>query len=227
MINMALTTDGSDQDWPQVAPAEYWENRYAESDRMWSGRVNTVLADVAASLPAGSALDLGCGEGADVIWLAKHGWRATGIDISSTAIARATEAARAAGLSTDQAKFLAADLSALTPDAQQYDLVSASFLHSPVELSRTEVLRRASDMVAPNGYLLITSHAAAPPWADASAHHHTFLGPEEELAALALNPSHWQTVAAEVRPREATAPDGTQAHLEDTVLLLQNSRSEK
>lgn len=54
---------------------EYWETRYGDADRIWSGNVNLVVAGVAAELEPGSALDLGCGEGGDAVWLAERGWR--------------------------------------------------------------------------------------------------------------------------------------------------------
>jgi len=65
---------------------EWWEARYAERDGIWSGRVNAVLASVTWGLPVGRALDLGCGEGGDVVWLAEQGWDVTGIDLSVTAL---------------------------------------------------------------------------------------------------------------------------------------------
>jgi len=224
-VNMALVTadfDAAEREGgdaaPEAAPAEYWERRYADAEQVWSGRVNRVLADVAAGLEPGSALDLGCGEGADVLWLAEQGWSATGIDISSTAIRRADEAARAAN--QPRARFLAGDLAELDA-GERYDLVTASFLHSPVELPRAEILRRAAERVAPGGHLLITSHADYPPWADARhGHTHRFLRPAEEIEALDLDAESWEIVLAEIRARETVGPDGRPAALDDAVVLL-------
>ena len=56
---------------------------------MWSGRVNAHLAKIAGELSPGRALDLGCGEGADAIWLAEKGWTVLGVDISTIALDRA------------------------------------------------------------------------------------------------------------------------------------------
>jgi SAM-dependent methyltransferase len=233
-----------------VTPAEFWETRYAGVERVWSGNVNRSLVDVVSGLSPGTALDLGCGEGGDAIWLAGRGWEVTGIDISSTAVERARAAAHEAGIPDDRVRFVAADLAielASLRGGRSYDLVTASFLQSPVELPRTEVLRGAAALVAPGGHLLIISHADFPPWAsdadrraalvseheneghdhgdpDRGGHDHRFLTPAEEVAALALEPPEWDVRIAETRERDATAPDGSAARLSDTVVLLARSR---
>ncbi|GEL93581.1 bifunctional NAD(P)/FAD-dependent oxidoreductase/class I SAM-dependent methyltransferase [Cellulomonas composti] len=205
--------------WPDAAPASFWEERYAGSERIWSGRPNAALVAVAATLTPGRSLDLGCGEGADVVWLAQQGWRAAGVDISPTAVDRGRQAARALGVPDDRIEWTVADLSAWH-DEGAYDLVSASFLHSPVTLDRTTLLRRAAARVAPGGRLLVVSHAAAPPWAGADAHEHHFLTPDEEVAELALDADRWEVELAEVRARRAVGPDGREAELDDGVLVL-------
>ncbi|OIJ28765.1 SAM-dependent methyltransferase [Nocardioides luteus] len=224
VVNMTLVTDDFDRAVAGPTAVDFWQDKYAGSDRIWSGKVNAVLGDIAAGLEPGTALDLGSGEGADVIWLAHQGWRATGIDISENAVARGREAAAAAGLAEEQARFIVSDLSSLTDLGEGYDLVTASFFHSPVELPRTDILRRAAEMVNPGGHLLITSHAAAPPWADPSAHVHRFLDAKEELEALDLPEDAWETVVLEHRHRAVTAPSGEPATLEDSVVLLHRRR---
>ncbi|MGG7308934.1 class I SAM-dependent methyltransferase [Curtobacterium sp. AB451] len=147
----AASASGSARTW--------WEARYAEHDGIWSGQVNAVLADVASSLPPGRALDLGCGEGGDVLWLAGQGWDVTGVDLSVTAITRGSRAAVAAGVE-ERTAFVAADLGAWTT-AARFDLVTASFLQSwPVTIPRERILHRATGFVAPGGRLLVTAHAA-------------------------------------------------------------------
>ena len=150
-------------------PAEFWEARYSGSDGVWSGRVNPTMAEVAADLPPGRALDLGCGEGGDVLWLAERGWQVTGVDISPTAVARGRAAAAAAGLPEGQVRFVADDLASFAADGE-YDLVTACFLQSPVELNRSGALVRAAARIAPGGHLLVVTHAAPPPWASALNH---------------------------------------------------------
>jgi SAM-dependent methyltransferase len=59
----------------------FWDERYRTRDRLWSGRPNVQLIAEAQGLTPGRALDVGCGEGTDAIWLAQQGWTVTGIDL--------------------------------------------------------------------------------------------------------------------------------------------------
>ncbi|MFN8079086.1 MAG: methyltransferase domain-containing protein [Kineosporiaceae bacterium] len=204
-------------------PHEFWEQRYAGDAPVWSGRVNRTLADVLTSraIPAGRALDLGCGEGGDAIWLARQGWQVTAVDISPTAVARGAAAAAEAGLD-GAVTWVAHDLTSWQVPAD-YDLVTGAFFQAPVELARIEILRRVAGHIAPCGHLLVISHAAAPPWAPPEhIGNHRFLTPAEELTELALDDG-WDVVLAEVRPREVTDPDGAPALIDDGVLLLRRS----
>lgn len=202
-----------------AALAEFWEQHYSDRPRVWSGRVNRVLADVAATLQPGTALDLGSGEGADVVWLAEHGWQATGVDISPTAVARAVAVAGERGGSA-RTRFVTADLTDWDEEAT-FDLVSASFLHSPDTLPPVGILRAAAERVAPGGHLLITSHVAPPSWSTQDpAHAPLFHSAEEGYAALDLDDAQWERIAVEHRRRDLTAPDGSPASIDDGVILL-------
>lgn len=211
---------------PSEGLAAHWEERYAGAGPVWSGRVNATVADIVSGLRPGRAIDLGCGEGGDAIWLAGRGWRVLGVDIAPTAVERARVAAGDAGLSADQVAFAVANLEAWTPP-DGVDLVVAAFFHSTVEFARTDVLRRASLALRPGGHLLIVGHAAFPPWSDAAkhGHEHRFLSAAQEIAELDLDPGEWAQVVAEVRQREATGPAGEQAVLDDTVVLLRRRES--
>ncbi len=201
----------------RVAHDAAWEQRYADSDRSWSGRVNATFAAVAADLEPGRALDVGCGEGADVVWLAAHGWTATGVDVSPTALTRATAAADERGV--DATFALAGDA---LPDGP-FDLVSASFLHSwDPDFPRWEILREAASRVAHGGHLLVVSHAAPPSWVDALPEGAPpMLPPDAELALLDLDPHEWTPLLVELRHRPTTDPQGEPGTHADGVLLLQ------
>ncbi|MEW5812666.1 MAG: class I SAM-dependent methyltransferase [Actinomycetota bacterium] len=194
-----------------------WEARYAERERVWSGRVNPWLAQVAESLPAGRALDLGCGEGADVLWLAEKGWQTTGVDISETALSRAAEEATRREVA-DRVGLKQMNLSDEFPEGS-FDLVSAQFLQSWVRLDRRRIFTLAARAVAPGGVLLIVDHGAAPPWADVP-HDHEFPTIDGVLSQLGNVPTEWETVRAEPVEREAVGPDGQQAVLIDNLIVL-------
>ena len=205
-------------DEPAQDPVAFWEARYGERDQIWTGNVNKALADVAAGLKPGVALDLGCGEGGDVIWLAQQGWRAIGIDISTTAITRARAAAQSIGLGEGQAEFLVEDLAHLDVRGP-FDLVTASFFQSPVELPRNVVLRRAADLVRDGGHLLVTSHAAAPKGSGHEDQDFAEFQPDAQLAALELPADQWAVEVAEVRTRVGLR-DNVELDFDDSVVLL-------
>lgn len=202
----------------------FWDARYGERERIWSGSANRALVDTVTGMEPGAALDLGCGEGGDSLWLAEAGWKVTGVDISETALARAREESRTRGISPQDIEWMQIDLAQDFP-AGTYDLVSACFLASQIPLPRSEILRRAAAAVAPGGMLLLVSHASAPPWA--GNHHHgprDFPSPAEELAALDLDETAWEITTAETRTREATGPDGEPGTLEDTIVVARRRR---
>lgn len=201
----------------------HWEERYATEERFWSGRVNATFGAVAQTLTPGTALEVGCGEGADAVWLAEQGWQVTAVDVSATAVARGQAAAQNRGLA-ERVRFVAADAGDALPDGV-FDLVASSFLHSWEEdFPRIALLRSAASRVAPGGHLLVISHAAPPPWAREVTHDGPpLLTPQEELALLALDPDEWTTELVEVRPRAATSPDGESIFIDDGVLLLRRA----
>lgn len=206
--------------WPTHAlPAqEYWERHYGSRERIWTGRVNARLAAVVADLPAGHALDLGCGEGGDAVWLAEHGWRVTAVDISETALGRARAEADARGVA-DRIAFAQHDLSDDFPEGT-FDLVSAQFLHSTVRLERPTILRNAAGAVAPGGHLVIVDHGAMPSWTTGVPHDHPFPSAEEVLAQLDLPDDRWERVRVEALEREVTGPDGAATTLTDNLMVL-------
>jgi len=194
----------------EQSPARVWEERYAGA-QVWSGEPNRALLAYAADLPPGRALDLGCGEGADAIWLAERGWRVTGVDVSATALGRAAAHARDRGV---EVAWVEADLAHWEAPGR-FDLVTAFFLHSPVDFPRAEILTRAAAALAPGGVLLIVGHAEFPPWS--SHHDHPgFPTPEQALAEAGVGPG-WVVEAAELFPREVAGPGRERAIIRDAV----------
>ena len=198
------------EDRDAVEAERFWEDHYRGRQRVWSGSPNPVLVDIARGLRPGTALDLGCGEGGDAIWLARQGWRVRAVDVSATALDRASADAASASVA-DRIDFRQHDL-ALTFPSGAFDLVSAQYLHSPIEFPRVHVLQEAARSVTPGGLLLIVDHASVRPgtWAE----------PEETLAPLDLSPDEWHTELLEAREREATGRDGHRFTFTDNVIAL-------
>jgi SAM-dependent methyltransferase len=196
----------------------FWEEHYTRQERVWSGRPNHLLVSEITGLAPGAALDLGCGEGGDAVWLATQGWRVVAVDISATALLRGAMHAEGAGVA-DRIEWQAHDLAGWRPD-REFDLVSAQFLHSPISFPREAVLSTAASAVRIGGTLLIVGHADAPPWA---AHHRPTVHlptSADVYESLALAGDDWQIERCEESPRAATGPDGQTATLLDQVLRL-------
>ena len=198
---------------------QFWESFYGEREQVWSGRPNPLLVREVEPLTPGTALDLGCAEGADAIWLAERGWRVTAVDISQTALGRA--AAHAARVGVAGIEWVRHDLTATFPDGE-FDLVSAQFFHSPVagDGEREKILHRAAEAVAPGGTLLVAGHAGAPSWHDDPDHDVDFPTTADVLDGLDLHPARWRVETQEVVEREMSGPDGQHGHRQDNVVRV-------
>jgi SAM-dependent methyltransferase len=196
----------------------HWEEHYGERERVWTGRVNVQFADVVSELPPGRALDLGCGEGADAVWLAERGWDVVAVDISETALGRAAQEASSRGVG-HRIDFIQLDLSDTFPEGS-FDLVSSQFLHSTVRLDRPRILAQAAEAVRPDGLLVIVDHGSAPPWASKLDHVHEFPSAEEVVAALDLSADEFDRVRVDSVERDVVRPDGQVVPWMDNVIVL-------
>lgn len=188
-----------------------WDERYASTDAVWSGRVNPALPRLVADLPPGRAVDIGCGEGGDVMWLAQQGWHVTGVDFSDTGLTRAREAADRTGVA-DRTDWQRADARTWVPD-QRWDLVTAHYLHLPLDQMRSLVGRLAA-AVASGGTLLVVGHHPD----DVPHDHHRrddLFTPDDLLPAL--DPAAWE-ITTEVAERTGTG-HGADIVVRDSVLL--------
>jgi len=201
-----------------------WEERYAAVERLWSGEPNEHLTRLAAAWRPGRSLDIGCGEGDDVLWLASRGWQATGVDMSPTAVSRLRAGAAERGLGGVQGAVV--DLTTQALPAGPFDLVTSFFVHGgPHEgsLVLEDVLARAAGRAALGGRLLTAVHCVNPPW----HRHHVRVFRPEALAAevLARLPEGaWKVETCEERWRDATGPDGEVGRRSDGVVCWRRVR---
>ncbi|MBE1491389.1 class I SAM-dependent methyltransferase [Plantactinospora soyae] len=136
--------------------ASAWDQRYTDSDLLWSAEPNRFVATELADLTPGRAVDLAAGEGRNAIWLAGRGWRATAVDFSPIAIDKGRRLAEAAGVDVE---WVVADLLDHVPEPAGFELVLVAYLQLPPE-QLGAVLDRAARAVAPGGVLLVVGHDA-------------------------------------------------------------------
>jgi SAM-dependent methyltransferase len=200
---------------------EFWDDRYRSADRLWSGEPNASLVTQAGDLPPGEALDAGCGEGADAIWLASQGWTVTAVDVSAVALERAADHAAAQGLAA-RVTWQREDLLTWVPSARRFDLVSTHYMHLPSPQLES-MHARLAEALRPGGTLLIVSHHADDVHANVGRPDDLALFPSAEQMAAALDPRAWEIQVATAVERPATDLDGQPTTVKDTVLRARRS----
>ncbi|MBD9732645.1 class I SAM-dependent methyltransferase [Streptomyces sp. H28] len=190
--------------------AQHWEQMYRSRDHVFSGEPNPVLVGEVGGMAPGRALDVGCGEGADAVWLARRGWQVTAVDVSATALQRAAAAAPDV---RDRVSWEQADLAVTPLPAQGFDLVSVHYFPLRRQPGHT-ALHHLLDAVAPGGTLLFTTHAREDLTASGDFDPDDYHQPDDIAPLLG---GAWKILVNETRPRTGPAPAGTQ-HTRDSVL---------
>ena len=135
-----------------------WDQRYEQSELVWSPTPNIWVQQLTEDLPPGRALDLAAGEGRNALWLAARGWQVTAVDFSQVALQRARMlATKQLGNDAGRLATLIADVEKWAPQTRSYDLVVVAYLHLP-EKKRRPIMRAAAEAVAPGGTLLVVGH---------------------------------------------------------------------
>ncbi len=226
MINHSLSGPSSsdapgpaDQYVGDLAVQAQWDSRYNDQERLWSGRPNGALVAEVAGLTPGRVLDVGCGEGADAVWLAGGGWDVTGLEVSGVALERAARHARDADATI---RWVHAGLVEAALPPATFDLVSAQYpalLRTPDGLAERALLAA----VAPGGVLLLVHHAGM----DAHQPEEGGFDPADYIwpaMVTAVMDDDWEVQVDEQRPR--IAPDGGAGahHADDLVLRARRLR---
>ncbi len=195
-----------------------WEERYSGDGRVWAGGPNAQLVAEASQLQPGTALDVGCGEGGDVIWLAQQGWRVTGADFSANGLARAERHAEEAGVA-ERIDWWQVDARTFEADGRTFDLVTSHFLHAP-DGGMVDVTRRLAEAVAPGGHLLVVGHAPSEAFTQLTASHRGAMFLAADL--LPGLPEGFEALVVEQRPRTMTR-DGVTVDVHDSTLFARRT----
>ena len=196
-----------------------WDARYTDREQLWSGRPNGALVAEVAGLTPGRVLDVGCGEGADAVWLAGGGWDVTALEVSGVALARAAGHALDAGVDI---RWVHAGMAEAELPPASFDLVSAQYpalLRTPDAAAERALL----GAVAPGGVLLLVHHAGM----DSQQAPDNGFDPADYVwppMVTALLDDNWVIELDEQRPR--VVPDGGAGahHIDDLVLRARRLR---
>lgn len=185
--------------------ADDWDRRYASTELVWSATPNAFFAEAVADLPPGRAIDLGCGEGRNAIWLAERGWRVTAVDFSAVAIDKGRRLATRQGVELD---WRVEDLGTWTPPPVAFDLVAVVYVHFPLP-EREHLVRASLAAVAPGGSWVWVGHDLE----NLSGGHGgpqdpAVLATVDELAGYVDTTSGWQVSCAEQVLRTVTLEPG-------------------
>jgi SAM-dependent methyltransferase len=197
--------------------ATMWDDRYRETELMWSAGPNMFVEQICGDLPPGRSIDLAAGEGRNALWLAERGWDSTAVDFSAVAIDKARAIAERRGITITTE---VADLTTYVPTPGGYDLVVLAYLQLPDE-QLTPILRRAGEAVAPGGRFVLVSH-------DVENLEHGYGGPQHvdvlttpQQVVDALDDG-LAVERAEVADRHVTTDEGERIAL-DTVVVARRT----
>jgi SAM-dependent methyltransferase len=206
---------------------QHWQQTHGDRPGSMAGNPpNPYLARETAGVAPGTALDAGCGAGAEAIWLASHGWQVTAADISADALAQAAERATVSAVS-QPVRWVEADLTAWEP-GMRFDLVTTHYAHPA--MPQLTFYQRISDWVTPGGTLLIVGHLHTPQSTDhGHGHGHGQQHPAEATVTLAdvtagLDAAEWEIVTAEEHKRPVPGPGGHTVSLHDVVVRATRRR---
>lgn len=190
----------------------YWDEQWSPNDAstaMSTAPPNPHLVAL-ADLQPGTALDAGCGAGAEAIWLAQHDWRVTAADIAEEALDHGRRRAGEAGVG-DAIEWVLTDLSTWTPPAS-YDLVTTHYAHPSIP--QLDFYERVAAWVAPGGTLMVVGHAA-------HSHHPESASVTAEAIVRRLDGAVWQVLTAAESERSMARPGGRDATIHDVVVRAQ------
>jgi len=130
-----------------------WDKVYTSPDGKVPVNPSTLVLEATANLKSGVALDVGMGNGRNAIYLARKGWKVTGVDISQAAVKQAQAEAAKLKVEFDAR---AGDIERMDIGRDKYDLIICMYIHMvPVRNAKKFI-----DALKPGGLLIVEGHHA-------------------------------------------------------------------
>jgi SAM-dependent methyltransferase len=145
---------------PNRAELPDWETMYREGTPPWetgypASELMRVVQD--GCVPRGSLLELGCGTGADTVYLARQGFEVTAVDSSPTALDRARTRAGLCGVSV---RFVLDDAFRFARTSGAFNVIyDAGFYHFIRQLDLDRFLDLLWRITQPGSYYLTLAGA--------------------------------------------------------------------
>ena len=131
-----------------------WDEEYAGDPETFGKPYPELVSFVLANVRVGTALDLGCGQGRNALWLAAQGWQVTAVDSSAIASEQLRRAAAAGELPVRTRVGAVEQFGSDT----RFDLVLADMvLHHVEEVPSRVLLQVWSRLVGDGGVLCVVT----------------------------------------------------------------------
>lgn len=133
-----------------------WDERYSEPGFAYGSTPNDFLVEQGFRL-IDPVLEIGCGQGRNLVWAAKHGHKVTGMDGSSVGLDDAQDFADEEGV---RIKTVVADLNGYNLGKRRWGTIISIFVHLPPRLRR-EVHAGIVEALKPGGVVILESYGPA------------------------------------------------------------------
>ncbi|WP_240695142.1 class I SAM-dependent methyltransferase [Corallincola luteus] len=134
-----------------------WDQEYATEQYVYGKLPNDFLKERYQAIPMGRVLLLAEGEGRNAVFLAKQGYAATAVDISSVGLEKAKKLAEQSAVDIE---LICEDLATFELGESQWDGIVSIYCHLPPAL-RQDLYKRIERALKPNGVFLLEGYRPA------------------------------------------------------------------
>jgi SAM-dependent methyltransferase len=195
--------------------AEEWNERYRESELVWSAGPNRFVEAELSDLEPGRALDLAAGEGRNAIWLARRGWHVTAVDFAQAGLDKGRILAE--GLDVE---WVCADATTWHSAADPaYDVCLIAYLQLAA-VERRAAVRNGYAALRPGGTFLLVAHDTSNLTEGTGGPQDVSLLMTAEDVLADLGGKTFEVQRAGRAERPVPQPDGSTATAYDTVVRL-------
>lgn len=134
-----------------------YDRLYLASGILWAEQPGRMVRAASKMMPPGTALDLGCGDGKNILYLENLGWKVDGIDISSIALKRAHDRFNEVN-HNHKGRLIHACAVEWKSNNLKYDLIVAYGLYHCLSDSEVDIVhKKVNDALNPGGLFAVAT----------------------------------------------------------------------